>query len=87
VAAIAAGDVHSCALLTTGAVKCWGRNNKGQLGDNTTTNSNAPVSVSGLTGGISITAGAQHTCALTTGGAGKCWGYNTDGEVGDNTTT
>jgi len=36
--AIAAGEYHSCALLDNASVKCWGYNNKGQLGiDNTTT--------------------------------------------------
>jgi alpha-tubulin suppressor-like RCC1 family protein len=35
--AVAVGDYHSCALLRTGAVKCWGRNADSQIGDGTTT--------------------------------------------------
>lgn len=87
VLAIAAGVSHTCALVTGGAVKCWGFNFYGQLGDNSTTNRNAPVAVSGLSSGIdALDAGGGHTCALTTGGGVKCWGYNLFGQLGDTST-
>ncbi len=39
------GYYHSCAVLSDTTVKCWGRNTYGALGNNTTTSSQAAVSV------------------------------------------
>ena len=88
VVAITVGWEHNCALLNTGAMKCWGYNGYGQLGDGTNSNRSTPVQVSGLTSGVvSISAGNNHTCALLDTGAVKCWGYNGYGQVGDATTS
>jgi hypothetical protein len=46
--AIMAGGVHTCALLPSGTVECWGRNFYGQLGNGTNTNSSIPVEASEL---------------------------------------
>jgi alpha-tubulin suppressor-like RCC1 family protein len=76
---VAAGAFHTCALKVDGTVKCWGRNNEGELGQGYLQNS-APglantVSISGSVAAIS--AGAYHTCILLAGGTVNCWGSNT----------
>jgi alpha-tubulin suppressor-like RCC1 family protein len=85
---ITGGRYHTCGLTGAGAAYCWGDNDNGQLGDNTTTERHTPVAVQ--QGGVtfaSITAGWYHTCGLTGAGAAYCWGRNWVGQLGDNTTT
>ncbi|WP_188791471.1 cell wall-binding repeat-containing protein [Ornithinimicrobium pekingense] len=82
-ASVAADAGHSCAVTAAGAVRCWGYNGAGQLGDGTTTASPSPVSVKGLGAGTtrSVAVGGGFTCALTTDGAVRCWGSNHDGTL------
>jgi alpha-tubulin suppressor-like RCC1 family protein len=80
VTAIAAGEVHSLALLKDGSVWAWGSNSSGQLGDGTKMNRNVPVRVSGLSGVQAIAAGERHSLALKNDGTVWTWGSRGLGE-------
>jgi alpha-tubulin suppressor-like RCC1 family protein len=83
---VAAGEYHTCALTSDGAVQCWGDNGKGQLGNDNLRGSTTPVTVSDLPVGIvSIASGSQHNCALNSTGGVSCWGDNTFGQLGNGT--
>lgn len=90
VSAIAAGDNHTCAILSSsGAVRCWGANNAGQLGLGNSTDvpagtlpsGNATVNLGG-TAAIAIAAGADVSCAILQSGSVRCWGQNAGGDLG-----
>ena len=82
--AVAAGELHVCAILDDHRVKCWGYNAEGQLGlgdtkdrggDPSTMGDNLPTVDLG-TGrtAIAIAASRNSTCALLDNGSVKCWG-------------
>jgi len=86
---IAAGAEHTCALLASGAIRCWGRNANGQLGYGNTDNigdnpGELPLATDVNPGGtaVQITAGDFHTCALLDTDAVRCWGNSFNGELG-----
>jgi alpha-tubulin suppressor-like RCC1 family protein len=84
---VAAGGQFGCALLDDGRVRCWGANDRGQLGDGSTTFRPVPVDVVGLPPGparaVALATGWAHACAVVSpGGQVWCWGDNTTGELG-----
>jgi alpha-tubulin suppressor-like RCC1 family protein len=85
---ISAGGEHSLAIDKNGRAWGWGYNLLNQLGDNTTTQRNTPVSVAGATKTFcQISAGGYHSLALDKNGRAWGWGYNSIGQLGDNSTT
>lgn len=89
---IAASPAHSCAVLSTGIVKCWGWRGNGNLGDGTVAstnslNSTTPVTVLGVSGAVAVATGSSHSCALINNGQVKCWGLNSSGQLGNGTST
>jgi alpha-tubulin suppressor-like RCC1 family protein len=84
ISAIGAGNDHT--LASDGTVWGWGRNNYGQLGDGTTTNSSTPVQVPSLDGVATVAGGDYHSLACRSDGTARAWGYNNNGQLGDGST-
>ena len=88
--AISAGDLHTCAVLDNGSVRCWGFNFNGELGygntvqvgDNETPGSVPPVALGGGRTALAISAGSRHSCALLENGTVRCWGEGAQGRLG-----
>ncbi len=90
ITALSAGYYHTAALRQDGTVWCWGRNDQGQLGDNTVAESVLlPVQVRGemgrgyLTGVKEVSCGAEHTLAVMNDGTVRTWGSNLYGVLGN----
>jgi hypothetical protein len=82
--AVGAGDHHACAVLDNGALRCWGWNYSGQLGNGKAgENAFAPEKVGGLQNVRQVDGGMNHTCAVTNAGEVFCWGSNILGSLGD----
>ena len=71
------GNLHTCILNSSGAVKCWGDNSLGQLGQGNLNATGSVVTVQGLSSGVTqIAVGNAHSCALKSDMTVWCWGYN-----------
>jgi hypothetical protein len=85
---VSVGDLFACAAKTDGTVWCWGTNDKGELGDGTTTSHFTPAAVGTLpTLANTVAANGRHACATMTDGRLYCWGWNGAGQLGDGSTT
>lgn len=89
---ITAGKYHTCVLWNDGILKCWGKNDSGELGlgdvaargltADTMGRKLAPVNLGNGARTQVVGAGGYRTCAILVGGAVKCWGYNAIGGLG-----
>jgi len=94
---LAAGADHTCAILDNGSVKCWGKNNVGQLGLGDINNrgdaanemgDNLPsVDLGTNRTARTIVAGGSFNCVILDNGSVKCWGGNASGQLGQGNTT
>ncbi len=86
--AIVAGGLHTCALLESGKVRCWGDNKFGQLGYGHTRDigdDELPMTAGDIYLGrpaTGLAAGSYHTCAVVEDSGVRCWGYNMHGQLG-----
>lgn len=92
VSQIWAGYYGTCARATDYTLHCWGRGDRGQLGNNALTNRNVPVAVtmSGVLSSkyvVDMSIGPFHVCARTSENLAYCWGYNSAGQLGNSSTT
>ncbi|PRP93684.1 RCC1 domain-containing protein [Enhygromyxa salina] len=85
---LAGGWYHTCAILETNQVKCWGKGNEGRLGYGNVAwvgLSNVPSAVGFVDVGgtpVKLEAGTAHTCALLDDGTIRCWGWGARGQLG-----
>lgn len=89
---LAAGGFRTCARLDNGAVKCWGQNDRGQLGIGDTLNRGdagnemgdrlPAVDFGAGRTAVRLAAGRDHTCAVLDNGQVKCWGLNNSAQLG-----
>ncbi|MBX3285280.1 MAG: hypothetical protein KF703_08060, partial [Actinobacteria bacterium] len=83
-ASVSAGYDHTCATTSTSALWCWGRDDRGQLGNGatTTTDQSKPISIGTATWGA-VDAGRSATCGIATTGVSWCWGIDANRELGN----
>lgn len=98
VVSIGAGGTGTCAVLSDGAVSCWGFIGPGRseldfgsgppspCQDSPTWTCDGPTRIEGLSAVSRVVVGKEHACALTEGGELRCWGSNRAGQLGDGTT-
>src|SRR4051812_30464009 len=88
VVAIGAGTDFTCVLDSSGDVRCWGRNDVGQLGGGSSdTFAHAVAARVALRGpAMALSVGRDHACALLADSSAACWGDDRMAESGAEST-
>lgn len=81
---MAVGRAHVC-VVAADATYCWGKNDKGQLADNTVVDRATPAAVFGMPNFPSLDCGDEHCCGVSVAGDTFCWGEGASGQVGNGT--
>ncbi len=82
---LAGGNTQTCGVDTAGKAWCWGRDDRGQVGDGDDGQGNkyVPVAVASAVTFTTVTAGDLHSCGVDTTGKAWCWGADYSGSLGD----
>ena len=87
VVSISSGRHHTCVLFSDSTLGCWGWNDRGQLGDGTTTSQTTLTQTNINANATALTTGDKHSCAILDNASLMCWGDNINGQLGINSTT
>jgi len=90
VVAIAAGNRHTCAVMSNATLRCWGSNTHGELGIGSSDLVEHPLATlvktatnANFSGVIQVDGGYSFTCALKSSRNLYCWGDNDIGMIGN----
>lgn len=88
VVSIASTEERTCAVLSTGGIRCWGSNAYSTLGVVLSGLSyvDAPVVATSIGDAAAVAVAREHTCALRKNGTVACWGLGVWGQLGSGTT-
>ena len=75
---ISAGDEQTCGIAKPGFLYCWGKNDRGQLGDGTFDPRATPTRIQSDSAFDAVAAGTLSSCGVTTSGGAYCWGWVAD---------
>ncbi len=86
VTSISVGAAHTCAIMKTKTLLCWGQNGNGKLGTGDTVDKTSPTQVKDFSGVKQVSANRLATCAVKEDGFVYCFGANDFGQLGNGTT-
>lgn len=67
-------DLENGCFIGAGAIRCWGDNRFGQLGQGATAETAVPLEIAGGTTWTQLATGSRHACGIDAGGQASCWG-------------